>query len=60
MSFHQAAEAAAFLARGQKRKAMGSSTLPKTVTIGSSPILYTHPTATAGTINNFALSFSLI
>ncbi|XP_067293343.1 formin-binding protein 4 [Pseudorasbora parva] len=46
----KAAEAAASLAsaaKGQKRKAPGSVPLPKTVTIGSSPILYTQPIATA-------------
>ncbi|KAL1247625.1 hypothetical protein QQF64_023001 [Cirrhinus molitorella] len=46
----KAAEAAASLglaAKAQKRKAPGSAPLPKTVTIGSSPILYTQPIATA-------------
>ncbi|XP_016115516.1 formin-binding protein 4 isoform X3 [Sinocyclocheilus grahami] len=46
----KAAEEAASLglaAKAQKRKAPGSVPLPKTVTIGSSPILYTQPIATA-------------
>ncbi|XP_016145802.1 formin-binding protein 4-like [Sinocyclocheilus grahami] len=46
----KAAEAAASLglaAKAQKRKAPGSVPLPKTVTIGSSPILYTQPIVTA-------------
>uniref|UniRef100_A0A8C1VXA8 Formin binding protein 4 n=1 Tax=Cyprinus carpio TaxID=7962 RepID=A0A8C1VXA8_CYPCA len=46
----KAAEAAASLgleAKGQKRKAPGSVPLPKTVTIGSNPILYSQPIATA-------------
>lgn len=45
----KAAEAAALgvMAKGQKRKAPGVSSLPKAVTIGSSPIIYTHPTPTA-------------
>ncbi|XP_077067101.1 formin-binding protein 4 [Siphateles boraxobius] len=46
----KAAEAAASLAsaaKAQKRKAPGSVPLPKTVTIGSSAILYTQPIATA-------------
>ncbi|XP_073688039.1 formin-binding protein 4 [Garra rufa] len=46
----KAAEAAASLglaAKAQKRKAPSSAPLPKTVTIGSSPILYTQPIATA-------------
>uniref|UniRef100_A0A671RDL7 Formin-binding protein 4-like n=1 Tax=Sinocyclocheilus anshuiensis TaxID=1608454 RepID=A0A671RDL7_9TELE len=47
----KAAEEAASLglaAKAQKRKTPGSVPLPKTVTIGSSPILYTQPIATAG------------
>ncbi len=51
ISFPQAAEAAASLglaAKAQKRKAPGSVPLPKTATIGSSPILYTQPIVTAG------------
>ncbi|XP_073724878.1 formin-binding protein 4 isoform X2 [Misgurnus anguillicaudatus] len=49
----KAAEAAALgvMAKGQKRKAPGVSSLPKAVTIGSSPIIYTHPTPTAETIS---------
>ncbi|XP_026094894.1 formin-binding protein 4-like [Carassius auratus] len=46
----KAAEAAASLAleaKGQKRKAPGSVPLPKTVTIGSCPILYAQPIAAA-------------
>uniref|UniRef100_A0A673NC87 Formin-binding protein 4-like n=1 Tax=Sinocyclocheilus rhinocerous TaxID=307959 RepID=A0A673NC87_9TELE len=46
----KAAEEAASLglaAKAQKRKAPGSVPLAKTVTIGSSPILYTQPIATA-------------
>ncbi|XP_051545383.1 formin-binding protein 4-like [Myxocyprinus asiaticus] len=46
----KAAEAAASLmvvAKGQKRKAPGLGSLTKTVTIGSSPILYTQSCATA-------------
>lgn len=51
MFFPQAAEAAASLglaAKAQKRKAPGSVPLPKMATIGSSPILYTHPIVTTG------------
>lgn len=47
----QASEAAATqgaVAKGQKRKAPGSEQLNKAITIGSSPILYTQHTATAG------------
>ncbi|KTG00843.1 hypothetical protein cypCar_00028844 [Cyprinus carpio] len=50
MESGEAAEAAASLgleAKGQKRKAPGSVPLPKTVTIGSNPILYSQPIATA-------------
>lgn len=44
-SFKQIVEASGPLGKGQKRKA---SQLSKTITIGSSPILYTQPTASAG------------
>lgn len=49
--FPQASEAAATqgaMAKAQKRKAPGSEQMNKAITIGSSPILYTQPTATAG------------
>ncbi|XP_051979232.1 formin-binding protein 4-like isoform X1 [Xyrauchen texanus] len=49
----KAAEAAASLgvaAKCQKRKAPGSGPLTKSVTIGSSPILYTQSTATAAPV----------
>lgn len=51
ISLPQASEAAAIqgaVARAQKRKAPCSEQLNKAITIGSSPILYTQPTATAG------------
>lgn len=47
----QASEAAATqgaMVKAQKRKAPGSEQLNKAITIGSSPIIYTQPTATAG------------
>lgn len=46
----EAAATQAAVAKAQKRKAPGSEQLNKTITIGSSPILYTQPTATAAPI----------
>lgn len=45
LSFEQVLESSGTLGKGQKRKA---SQLNKAITIGSSPILYTQPVASAG------------
>lgn len=45
LSFTQAVESSGPLGKGQKRKA---GQMNKTITIGSSPILYTQPAASAG------------
>ncbi|KAK3558422.1 hypothetical protein QTP86_018020 [Hemibagrus guttatus] len=46
----EAAATQGAVAKAQKRKAPGSEQLNKAITIGSSPILYTQPTATAAPI----------
>ncbi|KAF4081405.1 hypothetical protein AMELA_G00160950 [Ameiurus melas] len=46
----EAAATQAAVAKAQKRKAPGSEQLNKAITIGSSPILYTQPSATAAPI----------